>query len=99
MPPGAFRTSGFPSGRLIRLLGDGGHYRYGISGVLWNSKLANPGFVGTVMSLGKWKVESIAQDNITDEKGRLSAEDATTCSVQCRHSLSDQLDGSTGPTR
>ena len=56
MPPGAFRTSGFPSGRLIRLLGDGGHYRNGISGVLLNSKLTNPEFVGTGMTLGKWKV-------------------------------------------
>ena len=57
LPPGAFRTSGFPSGRLIRLLGDGGHYRKGISGVLLDSKLTNPGFVKTAMTLGKWKVE------------------------------------------
>ena len=45
-------------GRLIRLLGDGGHCRDDISGVHPNSKLTCSERVGTVMILGKWKVEN-----------------------------------------
>ena len=45
--PGAFCTSGFPSGRLFRRLGDGDHYPW----YQWSSL----GLL-TVMIFGKWKV-------------------------------------------
>ena len=44
-------------GRLIRLLGDGGHCRYDISGFFRFLNSHTPGYVGTAMTLGKWKVE------------------------------------------